>query len=94
MAKLKVYRGSADGRNIYCVAASSRSAVIEAFAAIGIPLKMHDLASHWSVTGNPTQIEAAMNEPGTVFASRGWGDRDYRPLRSHDDVVALRRSAA
>ncbi len=92
MAKLKVYQGSVDGRNSYCVAATSWKAAHAAMDGICKNVSLHYMMTMWGVTGNDKQIAAAMSEPGTVFGAEGYVvDAQYVPLRSSEELIAFQR---
>ena len=83
MAILKVYGGlmhmGARGQLRTIVATTSRTKAAEVLG-----LRLSALAGYWCVTGNTTEIEVALSQPGQVFQASSSMGKDFLP-------VALRR---
>lgn len=66
MAKLKVFSGISftQGKSFRCVVAATTKK--EACSILDV--RMNELNSYWSQTGNKEEVEAAINKPGIIVA--------------------------
>jgi hypothetical protein len=84
MVQLKVYGGGLGGTLRAVVAATSWMSVHRLLSEQGANVSTGYLREYWSITGNPSEVEKALAEPGRVFTqSNRHPTEPWTPLKEN-----------